>query len=849
MSREQFCQVVLLPQGEFATFLRADSDTRWEVLERLFATERFGVAEDVLTRHRKEAGAALEAARADRARRRRSGSCQETGCEAAPEWEQEPAALAPWLQERLVGAEASLITAQSVCERACRARATRPTPRCATRTSRTARARRHAEAVAAVARLRGQRRARARRRRRRARRRRAGPRGVAPLLEDARPAGAAGAARPRRRPGPRVGELGLLAGEPDRLRQEAAVLRARAGEVGGLAPTSRRTSAAGPRPCAEEERPCGGRRRRTGERAAGAPGPRGRRRARAPTQAYETRAVAAAAAPATASTPRRRRTAGGRRPIERDALGDRLERAEARALRRARHRPSRHARTWLDVRQARLDGMAAELAGRLADGEPCLVCGATEHPAPARRRRDVVGADAERPRRTRTRRPRPVCARARDARLRRGPHRARRAATRHGGAPRAGGSSRGRARPPTAPATSRGAPPASSRPAPTAVTTFDGSRAGSRRGARPPPSRRGGRRPGRPRGATELDAAIATALRAALAGAPDVAARVGALRGRPERRGGRGRRGRRCRGRAGGGRRRRAARLVEAARAAGFADLAAARAAVRTADALRARSRQRLRRVRRRARRAPRPRRRPGAARRRRGRRRPTSAGAAGRGARGGRGAGAGRARPRGRPAPRPRALPAARAPAARRARAASRPSSARARRVRELAYLVDGSAAANRKRMRLSAYVLAARLEEIAAAATVRLLGHDRRALRASSTPTRAPRARSAAGLDLRVVDGWTGRDRRPSTLSGGETFLASLALALGLADVVAAEAGGARLETLFVDEGFGSLDDGARSTWSSTCSTACATAAARSASSPTSASCASASRRSSTS
>jgi len=122
MSREQFCQVVLLPQGEFATFLRADSDTRWEVLERLFATERFSVAEDVLTRRRKAAGAELEAARGavrDVAQR----LCQETGCDADEQWEEKPAALASWLQERLVGAEASLITAASVCDSASGARA------------------------------------------------------------------------------------------------------------------------------------------------------------------------------------------------------------------------------------------------------------------------------------------------------------------------------------------------------------------------------------------------------------------------------------------------------------------------------------------------------------------------------------------------------------------------------------------------------------------------------------------------------------------------------------------------------------------------------------------------------
>ncbi|HEX7300560.1 MAG TPA: SbcC/MukB-like Walker B domain-containing protein [Solirubrobacteraceae bacterium] len=135
-------------------------------------------------------------------------------------------------------------------------------------------------------------------------------------------------------------------------------------------------------------------------------------------------------------------------------------------------------------------------------------------------------------------------------------------------------------------------------------------------------------------------------------------------------------------------------------------------------------------------------------------------------------------------------------------------PVAERTRTVKELAGLVDGSAASNRLRMRLSAYVLAARLEEVAQAATVRLERmSDGRYQLIHTDDLRRGTGRS--GLELRVVDGWTGCERSPSTLSGGETFLASLALALGLADVVAAEAGGSRLETLFVDEGFGSLDE----------------------------------------
>ena len=134
------------------------------------------------------------------------------------------------------------------------------------------------------------------------------------------------------------------------------------------------------------------------------------------------------------------------------------------------------------------------------------------------------------------------------------------------------------------------------------------------------------------------------------------------------------------------------------------------------------------------------------------------------------------------------------------------KPLATKAAEARRLADLVAGLGA-NMLRMTLSSFVLAARLEEVAAAASGRLLKMT--SGRYSLVHTDARRGAGRSGLGLLACDSWTGVDRDTSTLSGGETFLASLALALGLADVVTAEAGGTRIEALFVDEGFGSLDE----------------------------------------
>lgn len=112
-----------------------------------------------------------------------------------------------------------------------------------------------------------------------------------------------------------------------------------------------------------------------------------------------------------------------------------------------------------------------------------------------------------------------------------------------------------------------------------------------------------------------------------------------------------------------------------------------------------------------------------------------------------------------------------------------------------------------NNRRMSLRSYVLAARLEEVAVAGSVRLRRMSGGRYEFVHTDAAGPRGRRG-GLGLDIRDDYTGAVRPAKTLSGGETFMASLALALGLADVVSAESGGLVMDTLFIDEGFGSLD-----------------------------------------
>ena len=126
---------------------------------------------------------------------------------------------------------------------------------------------------------------------------------------------------------------------------------------------------------------------------------------------------------------------------------------------------------------------------------------------------------------------------------------------------------------------------------------------------------------------------------------------------------------------------------------------------------------------------------------------------------------------------------------------------------IRRLADIASASGPDNLAATPLSAWVLIARLEEVLAAANPRLERISSGRYELVAVPDDGTASRKS-GLGLAIIDHDTDATRSPRTLSGGETFYTSLALALGLADVVSAEAGGVELRTMFIDEGFGSLD-----------------------------------------
>ncbi|MFE3634408.1 AAA family ATPase [Streptomyces sp. NPDC059168] len=795
MSREQFCQVVLLPQGDFARFLRADAEARGRLLGRLFDTRRFSDVEKRLAERRRASEARVRegdaALLADAHRmQQEAGDAMELpelgpGEPGLAEAVLGAAAVArSTARERLAVAQCGLSAAESAHGTA--RQALDEARELARLQGRFVEARRRAERLEAEAgahREAQERMARARK-----------AETVAPALDlrnaaenEHRDAAGAEARARVALPGPHAGDgpAGL-----------AAAARRAAEELGGLE-SARRAE----RRLAEaaEERAGLDQQERADEDVL--------REAEAWLADWDTtraalrsrvesaqEAATRAEQLAVRREPAQRRLAAAR---SRDELASELERARNLAL-ASRQRAVDARAHWLDLKEQRLNGIAAELAAQLTDGEPCAVCGATEHPAPAGRTAGHVDRETEE-------RALADC---------------RRAEERHAENERRLGA----VREALAAATAEAGDTPTERLAAEA-DALERDCAGARREAsalhaaheelRAAEQERERRLDERQRAAVRTaarltrretlereQAALEQELTRARGAASSVAARAAELE-------------------------RRTARLTEAADAARAAEDAAQRlkdADARLADAAfragfdtpRAATAALLddaahRELQHRldawqseetAVRAALAE--PGAA--SAARQAPADPDAAERTA--------------AEAARRLREAASARDAADRRSTELDRLSARAAdavrrlaplreeyERVARLAALTAGTSADNERRMRLESYVLAARLEQVAAAATVRL--HRMSAGRYTLVHSDDRTGRGRSGLGLHVVDAWTGRERDTATLSGGETFFASLALALGLADVVTDEAGGVRLDTLFIDEGFGSLDD----------------------------------------
>ncbi|MGW0131190.1 AAA family ATPase [Streptomyces sp. NPDC003299] len=795
MSREQFCQVVLLPQGDFARFLRADAEARGRLLGRLFDAQRFADVEKRLADRRRATEAQVRegdaALLADAHRMQQAaGDAMELPELAPGEPGLADAVLAAaavaraTAREQLTVAHCRLAAAESA--HAAAGRALEDTRELARLQERFAQARERARLLeeragdhrAAQARMERSRKAEA----------------VAPALElrDAAEADHERAAREESRARALLPETYAEAGATGL----AAAARRAAEELGGLE-TARRAEQR--LAVLLDERAGLDRQERAddGVLADAEQWLAGWEETRAGLQARIDAAQEAATRAeqlAERREPAQRRVRAAR---ERDRLAAETEAAAA-EVRRAEQETLAAKEHWLEVKERRLDGIAAELAARLADGEPCAVCGATEHPAPARKDAGHVDREAE------------------DAALaayQQAQQRRDEAERRHGAVREALAAAGAEA----------GDDPLDrlAREADEIERLFGQARRDASALHAAQEELRRAEQERERRSADRQQAAVRVAERVGhrerlereralleeeLAHARGTAASVAARAAQLERRAALltdAADAVRAAEDAAQRLKDADARLADAAFRAGFdtprdaaeallsdadhralqrrldawqAEEAAVRALLAEADAAAA---------------AQQP---------------PADVAAAERAATDA--------------AERLRAAASARDAAARRCAELDRLSAHAAQgvrrlaplreeydRVARLAALTAGTSADNERRMRLESYVLAARLEQVAAAATARLQRMSSGRYTLVHSDDRTGRGRS--GLGLHVVDAWTGRERDTATLSGGETFFASLALALGLADVVTDEAGGVRLDTLFIDEGFGSLDD----------------------------------------
>ncbi|MGW1840346.1 AAA family ATPase [Streptomyces sp. NPDC002067] len=828
LNKEQFCQVVLLPQGDFARFLRADAESRARLLGRLFDTRRFAAVEDRLTLRRKTAAERVRGgderllALAHRAAEA-AGDCPDlaalpplpsgtvpaarkpgtTARRTAPE----TAAGAPGVGEP--GFAASVLVRLAVARAAARERLT--VAGCAERSAEAA------ERAATAVWEEAQERDRVRRRRDAARERaarlaatadedgrdreRLAAAGraaeVAPVLawcatarREAEDAAATERSRRAALPAPLAGAAPeeLAAREHTERAQLGTLAAARRAEERVAALTAEREAAerAG---AADEDT--------VAECADWLGGWETRRRALQERVERAQEAVGRAEALEAAVATARERAAAAR---HRDELTARLTRLRALALTAREDSAAAHER-WLELKDARLRGVAAELAAALSDGAPCAVCGATRHPDPARPGEGHVGRAEEEAALT-AYREREEAYRTAEGRVREAAGELSAATTAAGDVPAAERAAH--AEELAAEYAEVRAVAAGVRPAREALAAAE-REAERRRTARQDAERRIAARLSR-REALEAER---EALREEVALARGECASVAERAARGERRAaalaavveaaGAARTAERRLGEA-------EEALAAAVAAAGFPDAAAARAA-QLAEPARRELAERVR-------------------------HREAEAAAVAAELAGAEAAAAAvetdaevdaadAYRAVEVAARRLRAAAAARTGAAERCAALDRLSQRAATEARALAplyaefgvvggiaSLVAGTSGENVRRMRLESYVLAARLEQVAVVAGERLrrMSGGRYTLVHSDARSAGVRR---SGLGLRVIDAWTGRERDTSSLSGGETFYASLALALGLADVVTDEAGGTRLDTLFIDEGFGSLDE----------------------------------------